>query len=774
MKIPLSWLKEFISLEESPEEIADILTLAGLEVDAIIRKELPFSGVVVGKVVACEQHPDAERLKVATVSDGSEEVKVVCGGANCREGLTVAFAKVGAKVGEIKIKRAKLRGVESFGMLCAAEELGLEESSEGIMELDDLKLGLDLRSLHEEIIFEISLTPNLGHCMSVLGVARELGALLGRKVRAAELRKPSGDMPKTRVSIDTDLCSLYGCLEMQVEQQQSPTWMKTRLEDSGVRPVSWVVDVLNYVMLEIGQPMHAFDLDKLSGEIRIAQAGSEMKIETLDDVTRELSSETLLIFDGKKPAAIAGIMGGAESAISDGTTKVLLEAANFSATFIRKTSRSLGLRSESSARFEKGIDPQGPERALARAAELLGGNASAIHLEGAFLDKKPVKLRTDRINKLLGTQLSPGEVEELLKRLEMQLKKNGDNFTVTPPSYRNDIVEEIDLVEEVARIYGYNNIPSRDPGVCVSEIPHHPMYLFENAVRERLVAEGLQEFLTCDLISPSQSKIGMEKSLFSEEGIKVLHAKSVDQSVLRATFLPGLIQSIKINQSQGQRDIAAFEVGKLHFKDGEEILEKSAVALIAKGQSSPLHWEHKPREIDFYDLKGHVENFLEGMGAEKAEFRPSKMESFHPGRQAEILISGVRVGVIGEVHPGICDVDGRLYYAQLDLHDLMEHCQPRLKMDALPMFPGSDRDLTLTTLRETAAEEILSSIRNVPSKLLKDVKLIDLYRSEKLGGDRQNLTLRFFYRSDKATIKQEAVDREHARLSEEVKKFAIA
>lgn len=789
MRVPLSWLKDFVKLDLSNEALADLLTLAGLEVDKVEPTSFSFKGVVVGEVKEEAQHPNADKLKMAQVFDGTETLQVVCGDPKCAAGMKVALATIGGtltdKEGKVfKIKKSKLRDVESFGMLCAEDELGLAESSDGIMVLGaDAPVGADLTELLGDVIFEISLTPNLGHCMSQYGVARDVAALLDQKASLPPVKiETSGTRCDVAVDVKNgDNCNRYMARKVRgVKVGPSPDWLKTRLENAGVRSINNVVDVTNYVMLEVGQPLHAFDAKKVQGQkILVDSTDKEISFETLDGEKRKIPTGILMIHDGKGPIAVAGVMGGANSEVEKGTTEIILEAAHFNPSTVRRGSKALGLRSESSARFEKGVDfamvPVALDRAATLIAELGGGTIDEGKVDCVSQEQKKrvIKLRLERCNDILGTKLSLSEIESFLKRLEMEIKGEGDTLHVTIPTYRNDISSEIDLIEEVARIYGYNNIKKREARVVNSPLPHCSMYLVEKEVRERLIASGLQEFLTCDLISPELAELSLEKHLGEKEEIPVLKPSSVDQSILRTSLLPGMLQAVKHNFDRQNEDLAAFEVGRIHFKDGDEYHERLTAAILLTGKRRPYHWEQKTEETDFFDLKGILENLLEGFHIENHGFESSHLKSFHPGIQAEVSVNDLRLGALGEVHPDRpkkLGIEKRVYFAQIDLHDLKKVKGKEKKMASLPQFPGSDRDWTATFHGDIPLGKVFDAITAFPSKLLKGYQLLDVYESEKLGRDKKNITFRFTYRSDKQTIEQPQVEKEHTHLIGEIQK----
>jgi len=759
MRISLSWIKEFIDLEKSAQEIADTLTLLGVEVDGISSSELNFSGVVVAEVLDAIPHPEAERLRIATVNSGAETLQVVCAAPNCRSGMKTAFAPIGAELAtedkRIKIKKGKLRGVESFGMLCAADELGIGEKVDGIVEFEShLKPGTPLETLYGDTILEISLTPNLGHCQSHLGIARELGAAYNTNYKLPTLPAPPGSDFHTsdfvKVSVyDQKLCTRYACLALDnVTVGASPDWLRTRLESVGIRSINNVVDVTNYVMLELGQPMHAFDLDKLQGgEIEVKEADKETKLKTLDEEERVLKEGTLLICDASGPIAVAGVIGGEETKTVETTTRVLLEAAHFNPNAVRFGSRKNNIRTDSSSRFERDTDPSMIPFALKRAAsliqELCGANvAQDIIDENSPSKPHAIRCRPHRLNQLLGTNLSISECESIFKRLDMKVEKNDDEtLKLTVPLYRNDLREEIDLVEEIGRIHGYNNIKQASPLYKGSDLPEDPFISLENQVRDALAHERLQELLTCDLISPQEAEI------VGGHHIGVKAPSSVDQSLLRRQLLPGLLTVIKHNQNLGNGSVCGFEIGHVHDER-----EERHVAIITN--------------TDFFDLKGIVErlfaHYSKTMRVEK-----SNEAYLHPKRQAAI-----ESGFLGEVHPGVLnkqDIEGKVYYAEFKLKVLFEQHLEIRKMEALPLYPGTERDWTVTIGKASPAQTLLDSVAEIPSRLLKGVEIVSVYESAELGAQR-NVTLRFHYRDDKKTIDSERVEKEHSRIIASVQK----
>ena len=658
------------------------------------------------------------------------------------------------------------------------EYLDLEQSPDEIAEALTLA-GLETEGqevMDDDVIFEIALTPNLGHCMSIVGIARELSAILEVPLKRKKVVLQEG---KKKISIgvkvkDKGQCRMYACREvLNVSVMPSPEWLRKKLESAGLRSVNNVVDVSNLVLLECGQPLHMFDRDRLGDEIVVRAASGDGKMQTLDELEREIPDGVLLICDGKHPIAFAGVIGGLSSSVTDETKNVLIEAAEFTPEAVRKTSKLLNLRTNSSLRFERGIDPLGVRAALDMAASLLGGVVCKGVAEDVAVVYAPqiLELNPERTNRLLGVNLSLREMCMLLGRLEIEvLSDTPEAIKVAVPSYRNDLRSEIDLIEEVGRMYGFNNIPRDFPRHVSSMLNSAPIFLFEEEVRTRLVAQGLQECLTCDLISPKLADMTVENALDKDKQIRVLHPASIDQSVLRTSLLPGLLEVIKFNLDRQNESMAAFEVGHIHFRDGEKFFGEPAAGIILTGKETPYHFEDKPTDTDFFDVKGHVENLLMAIGLE-AVFEPSHLHNFHPGRQARVKMGDVIVGALGEVHPKHLREIGigqRVLYAEINLHDLMDLKKDVHQAKEFSLFPRSQRDWTVTLASTTPIGTILEEIRSARSTILEKVFLLDLYKSDKIGKDRKNATFRFLYRDLKKTIAYEDVEKEHAILTEHI------
>ncbi len=791
MKFPLSWIKEYIDVPMSPTEIATRLTMVGIEVDSLEKEEFKFKGVVVGKVLTTEKHPNADKLTLATVTDGMNTYQVVCGAPNCRAGLVTAFAPVGAllfdeKGEEFRIKKTKIRGVESEGMLCAEDELGIGERSEGIIEFDASKeLGSDVADILADTIFEISITPNLAHCANVIGLARELAAaidscLIPPKFPVLEDAEETTDHAVHVHIHDKEKCPRYCARVIQgIKIGPSPLKIRRRLEACGVRPVNNIVDITNYVLLETGQPLHAFDFDLVAGhEIHVRTAKEGESFVTLDGKKRVLTKADLLICDRDKPVAIGGIMGGLNSEVGNTTVNVLVESAYFEPVAVRKTSKRLGLRTDASWRFERGANPNNApvalERAISLMKEVAGGHvlAGMVDNKKRTFDKQKVMLRLARASTLLGTPLSISEVESVWKRLGFTYKWDGEGtFIVDVPTYRVDIHEEVDLIEEVARIYGYENLVRHRPRYQTALLPHSPMFVFEKKVKTQLVADGLQEFITCNLIGPSLLDLVDGSETAAGDLVQVMNPKSIEQSILRPSLLPGLLQVLKDNFDHFNQDIQGFEVGRVHFKKENQYVEQLVAGIVLMGKNRPYHFSPKPVEVDFFDLKGIIENLLVELRTTDFQFKKQKLATLHPERQAGIFLGALEVGAFGEVHPSILRKMGiprRVYFAEVNLHDLLHSLKGTPQMKPLAMYPGSERDWTVTLEDEVPNSQIVSILQYTPSPLLKQFQLLDVYQSEKVGAKKKNVTFRFTYRDDEKTVTQEAVDAEHGRLTKQV------
>ncbi|MCZ8523614.1 MULTISPECIES: phenylalanine--tRNA ligase subunit beta [Paenibacillus] len=798
MKVSYQWLSQYVDVSGfTAGELAEKLTRSGIEVDIVENRNKGVTEVYVGYVKSREKHPDADKLSVCIVDVGKgEDLQIVCGAKNVAAGQKVPVAVVGAKLPDgLAIKRAKLRGVESQGMICSAKELGLndkllpKEIQEGILVLpEDTEIGasiLDVLAIADEVM-DLDLTPNRSDALSMLGAAYEIGAILGREVKlpGAEQAGTGAVQAAERISVEItakEQCTHYAAALIEgVKVGVSPLWIQNRLMAAGVRPINNIVDVTNYVMLEYGQPLHAFDADKLENghiDVRLAKAGE--KLVTLDEVERTLEPHMLLITDGVKPVAIAGVMGGANSEVTDGTVRILLESAKFDGGTVRKTSRQLGLRSEASLRFEKEVNPEAVLPALHRAAaliaELSGGTVASGVVEARTAEHKPVtiELTVDRINGYLGTSLSVEEVQGIFGRLNFSAEPVGaDGLLVHVPSRRGDITRAVDLIEEVARLHGYDNIPTTlmhgvtTPGALTKE------QIIRRLTRTLLTGSGLHEAITYSFTHPDQIA-AYPGAYGSAQPVKLAMPMSEDRSVLRTSLIPHLLDVAVYNRNRNQDDVAVFEMGRV-FVTGEASLsslpqEKLLLAALLTGKRSELHWTGKPGNVDFYDLKGVLEGLLTYLGLD-AKFVPAQPQGFHPGRTAEIVVqrSGERkvVGVIGQLHPELQQQKdlSDTYVLEVELETLVELVDDSFAYKPLPRFPAISRDTAVVVDRTVAVGDLIAKAQETAGGLLESIQVFDIYTGERLGDSKKSVAISLVYRTLERTLTDEEVSELHARV----------
>ncbi len=779
MQFPLSWLQEFIDLPESPEIIEQHLNNLGLEVDSIESVPPDFSGVVVGEVLETSPHPEADKLTVASVHDGKEHFQVVCGAPNCRPGIKVAFARVGAKLDlkgdkPLKIKKGKLRGVESFGMLCSGKELGLSDEDSGISELpSSYTLGLDLADLHAEVIVEISLTPNLAHCFSLLGIARELSARLKRPLKKLPLSEAKplnlAPLPINLTVEDTKSCPFYSATMIEgVSVAPSPLWLQKRLEQCGMRPVNNIVDMTNYILLGYGQPLHAFDADKIAGaSLSIRPSSSGESCTTLDGKQRALPEGTLIIADGHSPQAIAGIMGGEQSEVTEETKRILLECAWFSPSSIRKGVQALYLSSESSKRFERGVDPSLPLTITSFVAEeiarVASGTISGASTISSQQEKKgkPITCSLSKMQARLGREIDFETAKTTLESLDCQLSFQQDQLQVTPPSYRFDLAIEEDIMEELARHIGYEAFAHSPATFTASELADDASYLFEKHIRHSLLSLGLQEVIHVDLISSKECieifPISKEESFPSLQ-----NTCSEVHRHMRSSLLGAFLKTLQRNTNGQVTDLATFEIGKVYRQKKEEYEETAHLGLLLTGKKSPSSWQEHAEPWSFFDLKGKVESLLARCHINDVRFTSHEHPAFQPGQTAAAYIGDELVGFLGKLHPELLlswGLEASCFYAELQLPPL----QPRYKIEGdyqpIPAFPGSTRDLTLAVEESAQAGDILLLLQSIQHKLLMGVELISIFEDKESSS--KKLSFRFTYRDTKKTLSHEAIERTH-------------
>ncbi|MDL0440335.1 phenylalanine--tRNA ligase subunit beta [Stutzerimonas frequens] len=744
MKFSEQWLRSWVNPQVSREELVARLSMVGLEVDAVTPVAGSFSGVIVGEVLETAQHPDADKLRVCQVSNGKETFQVVCGAPNVRPGLKIPFAMIGAQLpGDFKIKKAKLRGVESNGMLCSETELQIGSDDSGLMELAaGAPVGADLREYLDldDVSIEIGLTPNRGDCLSLAGLAREVGAIYGAEVRSVDFAAAKvvhQDVRPVEV-LAPKACPRYlGRVIRNVDlSRPAPLWMVERLRRSDIRSIDAVVDVTNYVMLELGQPLHAFDLDEIKGGIRVRMADEGEKLVLLDGQEIVLRSDTLVIADHERPLAVAGVMGGEHSGVSASTRSIFLESAFFDTIALAGKARSYGLHTDASHRFERGVDSQLPRRAMERATNLLleivGGEAGPIVeavSEGDLPNIAPVTLRAERINQMLGLELDHGEVVRLLTSLGLTVAQEAEGrWQVSVPSHRFDISLEVDLIEELGRLYGYDRLPVRYPQARLAPVAKPEARAELPLLRRLLVARGYQEAITYSFIDPKLFE------LFSP-GVKPLELAnpiSADMAAMRASLWPGLVKALQYNLNRQQSRVRLFEAG-LRFVGQLPGLEQDAMlAGVVTGSREPEGWANTSETVDFFDVKADVEALLAFAGNAGAyRFVPGEHPALHPGQTARVERNGQLVGFVGSLHPELAStlgIDQPVYLFELKLAEIAEGRMPSFA--ELSRFPEVRRDLAVLVGREVMAQDILDCIRVVAGANLTDLKLFDVYQGK--------------------------------------------
>ncbi|KGE18606.1 phenylalanine--tRNA ligase subunit beta [Paenibacillus wynnii] len=801
MKVSTGWLADYITLEGvAAEVLADKITAAGIEIDGVERRNKGITGIVVGYVKSKEKHPDADKLNVCIVDAGQDEdLQIVCGAKNVEAGQKIPVALVGAKLPGLDIKKAKLRGVLSQGMICSAKELGMndkllpKDQQEGILVLpEDTEIGQDIMKvlgLNDEIL-EFDLTPNRSDCLSMIGAAYEVSAILGRELSLpdpeAEIVEHATKSTADSISVkieDEAYCSHYAVRYISgVKPAVSPLWMQNRLMAAGVRPINNIVDITNYVMLEYGQPLHAFDADKIEGgNITVRLASPNEVLTTLDGQERKLEPQMLVIADGVKPVALAGVMGGLNSEVTSETVNLVLESAKFDGGTVRKTSRQLGLRSEASLRFEKEVDPRSVIPALNRAAALIaqyaGGNVySGIVQAGTdTVEEKVLTLSLDKLNRYLGTELSLLEVKTLFARLHFPCG-DGDqgHIDVRVPTRRGDISYDVDLIEEIARLYGYDNIPTTPiEGPTTPGALTKPQAL-RRELRRLLSHGGYQEVLGYSFIQPEQGKLF---PALSEGGraVSLAMPMSEDRSILRTSVLPQLLDIAQYNTNRRQSDLALFEIGNVFFTDEEQLTrqprELSVLSLLLSGNRAVKQWNVTTQPVDFFDLKGALETVFAYLGLTEAiSYEGDSPEGYHPGRSASIYLNGnesrVKIGTMGQIHPELQrkqDLEDT-YAAEVLLTPLYEAAQSRLQYRELPRFPGMERDIALVVDSSVPAGDLLALIRNHGGSLLQSVQVFDVYTGGKMEAGKKSVAFSLTYRHPEHTLTDEEVGVVHEQV----------
>ena len=774
MKFSESWLRQLVDPAISVEDLVSQVTMAGLEVDGVEAAAPRISGVVVGEIISVQQHPDADKLRVCQVLCASEQFQVVCGAPNARVGIKVPFATVGALLpGDFKIKKAKLRGVESFGMLCAQDELGLGDEASGLWELPaDAPVGTNLVEYLDldDMIIEVDLTPNRGDCLSIRGLAREVGVLNKADVTVQDcsaVKATISDVVSVKLNVPKGCARYVGRVMRDLNlAQPTPQWMKERLRRSGIRSLGPAVDVTNYVLLELGQPMHAFDLDKIDGGI-VVNMGANQSLKLLDDSEVIVDADTLVIADHKKVLALAGIMGGSESSVSDQTTDILLESAWFNPLALAGKARLYGKHTDSSHRFERGVDPQlqiaAMERATALMLEICGGSVGPLVVQESA-ENLPVAaeitLRDARLAQQLGLTIDADEVDDILSRLGLSLVKRSSNgATWLAPSWRFDLTIEQDLVEEVARIYGYNNLPTSTPTMALDLQPNPESQQQPGVFRSQLISRGYQEVITYSFVDP-------EVQALVDPGVtpvSLANPISADMAVMRTNLWSGLLSTAAYNLNRQQSRIRIFEMGQCFVPSEEGDLGLSQNMMLAGlicGSRAPVGWTSTKDKVDFYDIKGDLEAVFAQTGlAAEFSFTADEHPALHPGQAASICRNGQKIGWIGQLHPKIqkrLGISTEAYLFQVDFSKIEDVRIPSFQ--EVSKFPEVKRDLAFLVDTSVPAQHLVNSAREAAGKHLIDLKLFDVYQSKDVDSKGKSIALGLTFQDDSRTLTDEEIN----------------
>jgi phenylalanyl-tRNA synthetase beta chain len=792
MKVPLKWLKDYVDIDILIDELARKLTLAGLEVSDIQVIGGSWEKVIIGQILAVNPHPNADRLRLATVDLGGRQITVVCGAPNLVVGDKIAFALVGARLidghsGKIEeLKPAKIRGVVSEGMICAEKELGISDNYEGILVLPrEYEIGKPLADYLGETILDIDVTPNRADCLSVMGLAREVAAITGHPFRMPDLAYEEGSKTvESYASVqikDPELCPRY-CASIidGITIKPSPQWMQDRLAACGARPINNIVDVTNYVMLEFGQPLHAFDHREIRGQQIIVRRAAEGEVMyTLDEVERKLSGDILLIADAERAVAVAGIMGGLSSEVRDSTTTILLESANFSQAAIHRGSQQLKLNSEASVRFEKGLNPELAMMAVRRATQLmsqLGGGKVASGIIDVYpgkKERKPIPVSQAEVKRILGMDIDEGKIRKSLESLGLHCKKGGKGTVlVDVPWWRNDINIPVDLVEEVARATGYENIPE---SVLSSPLPTGesiPIVAFRRNLQDIMVGCGFQEIITYPLTSLEVlGRLSSVSGVQAAEPLKMANAMSRELEYLRTSLRAGVLNTMSRNQRNRENNIRLFEIAKVFLPQSEGLPEENEILCgLVDSVVSDNYWQHEPVPVDFYFVKGIVETILTRLGIE-TEYIPGNDVTFNPAKCADVMAGSLRIGVIGEIHPAVLrqfDVTEPAFLFELDVDKLLGLSLKPLVYKAVSRYPGITRDIAVLLDAGVDYQKIVEIVRSF--NLVSDLQLFDLYVGEQVPAGKKSVAFRLTYQASDRTLKDEEVDKVQKHILERLSK----
>lgn len=788
MLVPVKWLRNYVEFDIDTKELAEKLTATGSHVETIESVDKGVENVVVGKILKIERHPDADKLVITSIDVGDEQLQIVTGANNISEGDIVPVAKVGAKLpGGVKIKKGKLRGIESYGMLCSADELGIadsvipKEQKDGIFILKgNYKLGTDIReelSLVGEVM-EFEITPNRPDCLSIIGMARETAATLGEHLKAPVVRinNEEGNISEYLNGIeveDSSLCKRYYAKAIKnVEIKESPLWMQTRLMEAGVRPINNIVDITNYVMLEYGQPLHAFDLDTLKGKkivVRNAKDGEAIK--TLDGTDRKLDPSMLVIADESDPVAIAGVMGGFDTEVTEKSKNILIESANFKGRSVRLTSKKLGLRSEASTKFEKGLDPEVAQVACERVCQLIEEMGAGIVIGGAIdvyenkVERRTIKLPQEKITKMIGKEIEKEKVLEILDELEIPTEYKDGVYESQIPTFRNDLEIPADLVEEIARIYRFDNIGFAPLVGTLTRGEKSKTRQLEDIAKEVLYGIGLNEMMTYSFISPkTYDKIALPENDPKRNYIKLRNPLGEDYSVMRTTLIGNTMDVLSRNYNHGVESAKVFEIGNTFIPKQLPVTElPTEKRLLSLGMYG---------DADFFSLKGVVEELLDRLGINEKEYQAvTDNTTFHPGRTANIVVGDTVIGIIGEIHPDVLenyDMKERCLIGELDFEAIVELSNLEKKYDPLPKYPSMVRDIALLIDEDVPVREIEKVILANGKGIVERIELFDVYKGDQVAEGKKSVAYSIVYRSSEKTLTDEEVVKVHDKILSEL------
>lgn len=777
MLISLDWLKQYVDIKEDIKELENTLTMIGQEVEAVEEQGKELAKVVIGQITEYKKHPEAEKLTLLKVNIGvEEELQIVCGATNHKLGDKVVVATIGAVLpGDFKIKKSKIRGIESQGMLCSEVELGLGNDGDGIIILpEDAPLGVEYRVYKKlnDVIFELEITPNRPDCLSYIGIAREIAAYYGRKIKCPEFesKKIIESINTGHIDVrieDKERCKRFsGKVIRNIKVEESPEWLKNRLISMGLKPINNVVDATNYILFECNQPLHAYDLTKINDrKIVVRKALNGEKIVTLDGVERELNKGELVIADAEKPLGIAGIMGGESSKVTEETTEIFLECAYFTPENIRKTSKELGLSSDSSYRFERGLDIENTAEVLERAADLISQLTGGEVLEG-YIDKYiekyekiEIPLNIEKLRKFMGKNIEIDVVGKILTNLGINIKTlNSTTIIATPPSYRGDLTRTADLYEEIIRMHGFDNIENKMPEENIRPGVKDTTTVIVDEAKEILAKLGLQEVINYSFISKEAIKmLGI-----TEPVLEITNPISDDMAIMRPTLIYSLLTNIRDNLNRNQNGLKFFEVSRVFTPKEDGLANETLRASIAlAGKSFKTLWNPKPEAMDFYTIKGFVEKFLEYMGVNRYQLDRSEDTNFHPGRSADIRIGKVKIGTFGEIHPELAEnMDikrERTYVAELDLTTLLNYRAKKVKYERIVKYPEVTRDLAVVLDRDVLVGKMLEDIKK-SSNLIESVAIFDVYQGEKIEADKKSVAISIILRKKDGTLEESDIN----------------